>query len=201
MRETIFTYTKRLIRLLEGRNDFSLLVHLKCTYQTCYNHVFHGVFLSSLPIPNVGNEFSFCGNTYVISKSKINVSNLRFLVLSHVFVPWKWLVTLIPFFVPLYNRYDYLNILKYKHSISIHKMCKNGYSSKKIIRKTLLFINSCSCSHTNIVGFINSYRCSLFSAIFLFEKHYNENCYLWKGRHMDFLLHMQYIVYLLETNC
>jgi hypothetical protein len=89
LRETMSKYTPRSVQLLEGSDDFSLLVHLQSKYQTCYNHALYGAWLSSLPVPNVGTKFSFCGNNYMISKSKIDVANLGLFILSHVFIPPK----------------------------------------------------------------------------------------------------------------
>jgi hypothetical protein len=61
-------------------------------------------------VPDVGTKFSFCGNSYMISKSKIDVANIGLFILSHVFVPPKQSMTLMPFCGPLYSRYNYLNI-------------------------------------------------------------------------------------------
>ena len=85
---------------------------------------------------DVGTKFSFCGNIYIISKSKIDVSNLWFFILSHVFFPPKQIVALIPFFGPLYSLSDYLNIVKYKHSISMYSTCMNGYTFGNFNKKT-----------------------------------------------------------------
>jgi hypothetical protein len=73
-----------------------------------------------MPVPNVGTKIYFSGNSYMISKSKIDVANLGLFILSHVSVPPKQSVALIPFFGPLYSQSDYLNILKYKHNISMY---------------------------------------------------------------------------------
>jgi hypothetical protein len=54
-------------------------------------------------VPNVGTKFYFCGNSYMISKSKIDVANLGLFILSHVFVPPKQLVALVLFYGPLYS--------------------------------------------------------------------------------------------------
>ena len=48
---------------------------------------------------NVGIKFSFCGNSYMILKSKIDVANLGLFILSHVFAPPKQLVTFMHFVV------------------------------------------------------------------------------------------------------
>ena len=94
-------------------------------------------------MPDVGTKFSFCGNNYMISKSNIVVAKLYFCILSHVFVPPKQSATLIPFCGPLNSRYDHLNIVKYKHSISICSMCMNGYAFGNISLKNLLYIDGC----------------------------------------------------------
>jgi hypothetical protein len=74
-------YTPRSFQLLEGSNEFSLLVHVYSKYQTCYNHTLYGGWPFSLPVPDVGIELSFCGNNYMIAKSKIDVANLRLFIL------------------------------------------------------------------------------------------------------------------------
>ena len=108
-----------------------------------------------MPFPDGGIEFSFCGNSYMIVKSNINVVNLALFILSHVIVPPKQSVALMPFCGPLYSRSDYLNIVKYKNSISMYSMCMNGYVSRKFNRKNLLYIDGCPQTHGNIVGLIN----------------------------------------------
>jgi hypothetical protein len=82
-------YTPRFDRLLKGSNDFTLLVHLQSKYQTHYNHALYGAWPSSVPVLDVVEQLSFCGNNYMIVKSKINVENLGLFILSHVFVPPK----------------------------------------------------------------------------------------------------------------
>jgi hypothetical protein len=123
---------------------------------------------------DVGTSFSFFVNSYVIAKSKIDVANLGLFILSHEFVPPKQLVALMPFCGPLYSRSDYLNILKYKHSISMYSMCMNDYVSINFNRKILLYINGHPKTHGNIARFINIYRSSLFNENGFFEKHSNE---------------------------
>jgi hypothetical protein len=125
-------------------------------------------------VPDVGTELFFCGNNYTISKSKIDVANLRLFILSHVFVPPKQSVALMPFCGPLYSRSNYLNIVKYKHSISMYSMCMNDYASGNFDRKNRLYIDSHPQTHGNIAGFINSCRALLFSTIFSFEEHSND---------------------------
>jgi hypothetical protein len=80
------------------------------------------------------------GNSYMITKSKIDASNLGLFILSHVFIPPKQSITLMSFCSPLYSQSNYLNILKYKHSISICSMCMKGYASEKFNRKKFLCI-------------------------------------------------------------
>jgi hypothetical protein len=123
-----------------------------------------GTFLSFPPVPNVGIGFSFCDNNYMISKSKIDVAKLGLLILSDVFIPPKESTTLMPFCGPLYSQFDYLNIVKYKHIISMYSMYMNDYDSKNLNMTNLLYINSHPHTLGNIAGFINSFRCSLFNA-------------------------------------
>ena len=75
-----------------------------------------------------------------------------------------------PFCGPIYCWYDYLNIITYKHNISMYSMCMNGYVSRKFNRKKLLYIDGHPCTHGNIVGFINSSRCPLYSVNLSFEE-------------------------------
>ena len=117
------------IQLLVGSNDFSLPLNLQRKYQTSYNFFLYGAWMSSLPVPDVGTKFSFCGNCFMIVKSNIEVTNLGLFILSHVLVPPKQSVVLVPFCGPIYCRYDYLNIVKYKNIISMYSMCMNGYVS------------------------------------------------------------------------
>jgi len=148
----------------------------------------YGAWSSSIPIPNVGTEFFFCGNSYMISKSKIYVANLRLFILSHAFVPPKQSVTLMPFCGPLYSQYNYLNIVKYKHRISMYSMCMNGYSFGNINKKNLLYIESHPRTHGNIIGFINSCRASLFSANCSFEEKSNDTDFFMKRRASIFFI-------------
>jgi hypothetical protein len=83
----------------------------------------------------------FCGNSYMISKYKIDVVNLGLFILSHVSVHPKQSLTLMPFFGPLYSWFDYLNIVKYKHNISMYNMCMNGYAFGNFNMKNLLYID------------------------------------------------------------
>ena len=62
LREKLSNYTSMSIQLLEGRDHFSLLVNLQSKYQTSYNHSLYGAWSSSLPVHDVGIEFSFSGN-------------------------------------------------------------------------------------------------------------------------------------------
>ena len=96
-------YTPKSVQLLEGSEDFPLPIHLQSKYQTSYNHTLNGGCLSSILVPYVGTEFSFCGNNYMISKFNIDAINLGLFILSHVFLPLKLSVTLMPFCGPLYS--------------------------------------------------------------------------------------------------
>ena len=164
-------YTPRSVLLLEGIDDFPLTIHIQSKCQTSYNHALYGAWMSSMLVPNVGTKFCFCGNSYMISKSYIDVSNLGLFILSHVFVPPKQLVSLMPFCGPLYGHFDYLNIVKYKHNISVYCMCMNGYACINFNRKNLLYTDGRPQTHGNIVGFINSSKSSLFSENCCFEEH------------------------------
>jgi hypothetical protein len=137
LREKISKYTPKFVQLLEGSDDFPLPIHLQSKYQPCYNQALYGVWSSSMHVPDVVTKFSFCGNSYMISKSKIYVEKLGLFVLSHVSFPPKQLVALMPFCVPLYSRFDCLNIVKHKHSISMYSVCMNGYASGNSNRKNL----------------------------------------------------------------
>ena len=125
-------------------------------------------------MPDVGTEFSFCGNRFMIAKSNIDVANLGLFILSHVLVPPKQSVALTSFYFPIYFQSDYLNIVKYKHRISMYSMCMNGYVSGNFIRNNLLYIDGRPCSYGNIARFINSSRCSLFSTNFSFKEHLSD---------------------------
>ena len=72
----MFKYTEILVQLLEGRDGFSLPIHLQSKYQTIYNHTLYGTWSYSLHMPNVVIEFSYYANNYLISKSKIDAANL-----------------------------------------------------------------------------------------------------------------------------
>lgn len=110
----------------------------------------------------------------MISKSKIDVTNLGLFILSHVFIPPKQLIAIMPFYVPLYSKSNYLNIIKYKHSIYMYNMCMNGYAYGNFNKKNLLYIDARPRTHGNIASFINSCRFSLFSANCSFKKHSND---------------------------
>ena len=141
-----------------------------------------------MPFPDGGIEFSFCGNSYMIVKSNINVVNLALFILSHVIVPPKQSVALMPFCGPLYSRSDYLNIVKYNHNISIYITCMNGYAIVKFNRKNLLYINGHRQTHENITGFINSFKSSLFSANCFFEEHSNDKEFFMKKKASKFIV-------------
>jgi hypothetical protein len=84
------------------------------------------------------------------------------------------------FFGPLFSWSDYLNIFKYKHSISIYSMCMNGYASGNFKSKNMLCIDGHPKTHGNITGLINSYRASLFSTNCSFEEHSNDKEFFMK---------------------
>jgi hypothetical protein len=140
-------YTKKSIQLLEGGDDFLLPIHLQSKYQTCYNQTLlipkYGTWSSSMLVLDVRTEISFCGNSYMISKTKIDVANLGLFILSHASVHPKQSVALMPFCGPIYSQYDYLNIVKYKHSISMYSMCMNCCSFGKFNKNHLLYIDGC----------------------------------------------------------
>jgi hypothetical protein len=52
----------------------------------------------------------------MITLSKMDVANMGLFILSHVFIPLKHSITLMPFCGPLSNWFDYLNIVKYKYT-------------------------------------------------------------------------------------
>jgi hypothetical protein len=137
---------------------------------------------------DVGTKFSFCGNSYMIAKSKIDVANLGLFILSHVSVPPKQSVALMPFCGPLYSRFDYLNIVKYKHNISMYSMGMNDYASGNFNKKNLLYIDGHPWTHGNIAGFINSCRSSLFSENCSFEEHSNDKEFFMKRKASIFLV-------------
>ena len=157
-------YTPKLVQFMEGSDDFPLPIHLQSKYPTSYHCALYGGWSFSMPVPDVGNKFLFCGNSYMISKSNIDASHIWFFILSHVFVPPKQSIALMPFCGPPYSRSYYLNIVKYKHSISMHCMCMNGYVTKIFNRKNMLHIDGCPQTHGNIAWLINRYISSLFSA-------------------------------------
>ena len=74
----------------------------------------------------------------------------------------------------LYGWYDYINNVKYKHIISMYIMAMDFYYFGKFNQKNLLYIDGHPCMHVNIVGFINSCRCSLSSANYSFAEHFND---------------------------
>ena len=129
-----------------------------------YNRPLYGGWSSSIDVPDVGTKFSFSGNSYMVSMSNIDVTNLGLFILSHVCVPPKQSLVLIPFCgTPVYSQFYHLNIIKYKQSISMYSMCMNGYSYGNFNMKNLLYIDGHPQTHGNIAGFINSSRSSLFS--------------------------------------
>jgi hypothetical protein len=126
--------------------------------------------------PFIEKKFPDCvkKNSYMIAKSKIDVANLGLFILSNVCVPPKQSVALMPFYGPLYSQSDYLNIVKYKHNISMYSMCMNGYASGNFNRKNLLYIKGCPRTNGNIARSINSCRASLFSAKCSSDEHSND---------------------------
>jgi hypothetical protein len=131
LREKMSKYTPNSIQLLEGSDDFPLPIHLQSKYQTCYNRDLYDARSLSMHVTDVGTKFSFCVNSYMIVKSKIDVANIGLFILSHVFVPPKQSVALMPFYGPLYSRSYYLYIFKYKHNISMYSMCMSSYTYGK----------------------------------------------------------------------
>ena len=82
-------------------------------------------------------------------------------ILSHVLIPPKCLVAPMPFCGHIYCWYDYLNIVKYKHSISMYSMCMDVYALERFNKNNLLYIDDHPHTHGNIAMFINSCRCSM----------------------------------------
>ena len=72
----------------------------------------------------------------MFAKSKTDVANLGLFLLSHVLVPPKQSIALMSFCGSLYSRFDYLNIVKYKHNISMYSMCISGYASGNFNKNT-----------------------------------------------------------------
>jgi hypothetical protein len=103
LRAKMFKYTPKSIQLLEGSDDFPLPIHLLTKYQTYYNQALYGTWSSSIHVLNVETKFSFCGNSYMIVKCKIDIANLGLFILSHIFIPPKQSITLMSFCGPLYS--------------------------------------------------------------------------------------------------
>jgi hypothetical protein len=156
-------YKPKSVQLLQGRDDSPHPIHLQSKYQTSYNRVLYGTWSSSMPVPNVETKLYFCGNSYIISKSKINVANVGLLIISRVCFTPKQSVEHMPIFSPLYSRSDYLDIVKYKHNMSMHSMCMNGYNSRNFKRKNLLYIDS----HSKYIILYKFYYLHAFIDIFL----------------------------------
>ena len=97
LREKMSKYTPKSIQLLEGSDEFPRPIHLQSKYQTCYNWALYGAWASSMHVPDVGTKFYFCGNSYMISKSKIDVANIGLFILSHVSISPKQSVALMSF--------------------------------------------------------------------------------------------------------
>ena len=166
-------YTLMDVQFLEGNDDFFLPMNLQSKYQTSYNLSSYGAWSSSLHVPDVGTDFSFSGNWFMIVKTNIDDENIGLFILWHVHVPPKQSVEIMSFCSPIYNLFDYLNIVKYKHRILLYTMFMNDYLYRKFNRKNLLYINGFPWTHGIITGFINSSRCSLFSTNCLFDEHFN----------------------------
>ena len=62
-------YRTRLVKLLEGSDDFSLPINMQSKFRTYYNIDFYGAWPSYMPIPDVETKFSFCGNSCMIAWS------------------------------------------------------------------------------------------------------------------------------------
>ena len=92
-------------------------------------------------MPDVETKLSFCGNHFMVYKSNIDAENIELFILSHVLVPPKQSIALMPFSSPIYYCSDYVNIVKYKHIISIYSMCTNSYVSRNFNRTNLLYID------------------------------------------------------------
>ena len=56
----------------------------------------------------------------------------------------------------------------------MYSMCMNGYAFRNFNGKNLLYIDGHPCTHGNIAWFINSCRCSLFTANCSFKEHSND---------------------------
>ena len=172
-------------------------VHIKLITTTLYMVLGRLLYLCLMLEPN----HPFCGNHFMISKSNIDAANLGLFILSHVPVPPKHSIKLMSFCGPIYCHSNYLNIVKYKHNISMYSMRMNGYASRKFNRNNMLYIDGRPHTHGNIAGLINSSRCSLFSANCSLRNTSIIMSSLWKGKHPYLLLYMQYIVCLLVTSC
>lgn len=89
----------------------------------------YGTWASSLPMPDVGTKFSFCGNNYIISKFKIDLTNFGLFTISHVLVPPKKSIEIMLFCGPRCSQSpNYLNIVPYKHNILLYNICMHGYA-------------------------------------------------------------------------
>jgi hypothetical protein len=78
-----------LVQLLEGSDEFPLPIRMEIKYQIYDNRTLYGAWPFSMPMLDVGTKFYFCGNSYMIAKSKIDVANIGFFIISYVFVPLK----------------------------------------------------------------------------------------------------------------
>ena len=88
----------------------------------------------------------------------------------------------------IYFQSNYLNIVKYKHNISMYTMCMNDYVSRNFNRNNMLYIDGHTCTHGSIGGFINSSRCSFFFASCSFEEHFNDQEFFMKRKAYRFVV-------------
>jgi hypothetical protein len=93
-----------------------------------------------------------------------------------------------PFCGPIYSLFDYLNIVKYKHRISMYSINMNDYAYGNISKKNMLNIDNRPWTHRNIAGFINNCRSSLFSANCSFEEHSNDKEFFMKRKTSRFVV-------------
>ena len=108
-------------------------------------------------MPDVGTKFSFCGNHFMISNYNIDVGNLGLFIISHILVPPKQSVAVMPFCGPIYCWSNYMNIVKYKPHIYMYSMCMNGYVYSKFNNKNMLeehviyrWSSMCSWEHCRV---------------------------------------------------
>ena len=78
-------------------------------------------------------------------------------------------------------------------------LCMNGYASRNVNKNNLVYNDGSPHTCRHITRFINSYRCSLFSANCLFKEYSNEKEFSMKRKSSRFILCMQYLVCFLVT--